>query len=87
MSANKRVVIGQVCKTKDGKGKYLKVYKDHVLRNGMFLNIKSPDEERKDAMASFEAGRIGEDLLNKILARVDEYPEYVVASISYTKED
>jgi hypothetical protein len=70
-----------------GKGKYLKVYKDHVLRDGTFLNIKSPQEEREDAMASFEAGRIGEETLNKILKRLDEQPDYVVANVTYDKSE
>lgn len=83
----KRVVLGSINMTKDKKGKYLKVYKDHVIRDGTFLNIKSPKEEKTDAMASFEAGRISEETLNKILKRIEEYPDYVVANVTYEKSE
>jgi hypothetical protein len=78
--------LGQVCKTKDGNGKYLKVYKDHVLSDGTFLNIKSPQEELSDARASFEAGRISEEMFKSIQQRIEDYKPFVVATISYDKE-
>jgi len=86
MAKKKRMYLGQVCEMKNGEGKYLRAFKDHVIPDGTYLNIKSGKEELADAKQSLEKGFLSQDMFNKIEERINNYPSYVIAAVYYDKE-
>lgn len=66
---------------KDGKpvmkADYFKVYGNHTLLDGEFLNLES----KKDQLANYEkgvaSGKLTGDVAEKIKARIEKTPDYV----------
>lgn len=78
-----RKVLGSVCKGKAGAPgepnapDYIKVFGDHVLRDGQFLSLESPAQQLAGAEKATAEGRLHPDILEKIKAKIAKIPAYV----------
>lgn len=82
----KRTVVGSIIKSKDpAKPNYIKFN----LRDGGTLTVKDGDtlsaETKKYQLASAEAaaaeGKITDEVVEKIRARLDKQPDFVIAEL------
>lgn len=68
--ANKYVTFGSVVKRQDGKGSYIKVFKDVTLTKGMKVGVETPVARAKWAL---ENGHINEDQYNERVKKAKEF--------------
>lgn len=87
MAKKKKVTLGSVCKSKEGNGTYIKIYKDHFLKDGMNIIVETPQEELKGAQKACADGKISSDILAQIEERIAKYPPYVKSNLIYFKEE
>jgi hypothetical protein len=78
-SANKqkRVIVGQILKGKDGKSDYIKVDSDVVLKKGEFLELENATTIRKRADELVANGKIDEQFAEKLRESADKIPSFV----------
>jgi len=74
----KRIKIGDVCKNKNKPGTHLKVYKDHVLKDGQYINFESKKEKLAGIEAARESGKITEEHYQKSLSIIEKMPDFVL---------
>ena len=81
--AKKKVTIGDIVKSKDGKSKYIKVFADSVtLTKGMYINVESKAEQLASLQKALDEGKIGQDTFDKQAERLEKIPDFVVAQAS-----
>lgn len=70
----KKIYIGNINKTKDGKGSYLKVSSDVKLdlKKGTFLNLESVADQIASYKEAVEAGRLSEDFVADKIAELEK---------------
>jgi len=79
MAKWKRTKIGDVVKDKEDKTKsYLKVYKDHVLKDGQIINLESKNQKLKSLKENLDNGRISDEKYEEILAIIEKMPDFVL---------
>lgn len=87
MAKYKRTSIGSICKGKDGKPDYLKVYGNHVLKDGQFFNLESKATQLAGLNSPAAVEKIQPDVRAKLIERVNNIPDYVrFEVVSLTKE-
>lgn len=81
--AKKRVNIGSIAKTKDGKGQYLKVASDLTLKlkKGQYINMDSPKKQLEGVKKAFEEGKMSEETFEKAVERINKIPDWVLADV------
>lgn len=87
MAKKKKVTLGSVCKSKEGNGTYVKIYKDHFLKDGTNIIVETPQEELAGARKAAADGKISEQTLAQIEERISKYPPYVKSNLIYFKEE
>lgn len=84
----KKQYIGNINKTKDGKGSYFKISKDVdlKLKKGTFLNLESVAQQIEDLQKAQEAGRLSEDVVAAKIADLEKSKkEYgLLFTVTYT---
>lgn len=84
----KKVYIGNISKTKDGKGSYLKVSSDVKLdlKKGTYLNLESVADQIKNYQEAAEAGRLSEDFVAEKIADLKKSKEEygLLFTVTYT---
>jgi anaerobic ribonucleoside-triphosphate reductase len=84
----KKVYIGNINKTKDGKGSYLKISNDVnlKLKKGEYVNLESVADQIKGLEEAAEAGRLSDDYVADRIAELqkskDEYG--LLFTVTYT---
>lgn len=79
----KKITIGDIVKSKNGTGKYIKVFADSVvLTKGQYINVESKAEQLASLELARENGKITEENYEKALARLEKIPDYVIAQLS-----
>ena len=79
----KKITIGDIVKSKNGTGKYIKVFADSVvLTKGQYINVESKAEQLASLESAREAGKISEETYENALARLEKIPDYVIAQLS-----
>lgn len=70
----KKQYIGNIHKTKDGKGSYLKTSQDVKLdlKKGTFINLESVKDQIAGLHEAVEAGRMKEDVAADKIANLEE---------------
>lgn len=93
MAKYKRIKVGSIVKGKqeegeDGKplvvdGKpvmkpdSIKIYGNHTLLDGQYLNLESKDTQRKNALKGEASGKLKGDVLKSIKERIEKIPDFV----------
>ena len=81
--AKKKITIGDIVKSQNGTGKYIKVFADNVtLTKGQYINVESKAEQLASLESAREAGKISEETYEKALARLEKIPDFVIAQLS-----
>jgi hypothetical protein len=74
----RREKVGSICKGKDGKSDYFKVFKDHTLLDGSYLNLESKKDQLKNLEEGIAAGRLKDpETIASMRERIDKIPDYV----------
>ena len=74
----KRSVIGSVVKNRTpGKADYISIREDVTLRKGENLMLESAKGQLESITAAVAAGKISEDLGEKIKERISKIPDFV----------
>lgn len=87
--AKKKVIIGSVVKSKDfdkTKETYIKIRGEHTLKDGQTLSVQSPKEQLASAENAMKEGKLSEDLFEKIKARLEKVPDFVLKEIFYLSD-
>lgn len=87
MAKSKRTVVGDVVAPKEGsltKSRYIKVnlppsVESVTLKNGDYIQLETASEQRESAQKALEAGKLSEEVVGKINARLDKRPDFVKA--------
>lgn len=78
MSKTKRKVIGSVCKSKEAsRPDYIKIREDVVLKKNQSLRLESKKFQLESLEGARSAGKISEELSEKIKERIDNIPDWV----------
>lgn len=78
MAKQKRVIVGSIVKNKDSsKPDYIKMDKDVVLKKGQYLNLESKKFQIEKLEAAGQAGKLSEDLVEKMKANLEKIPDFV----------
>jgi len=78
MAKQKRVIVGSIIKNKDSsKPDYIKMDKDVVLKKGQYLNLESKKLQIEKLQAAGAAGKLSEDLVEKMKANLEKIPDFV----------
>lgn len=78
MAKQKRVIVGSIIKNKDNtKPDYIKMDKDVVLKKGQYLNLESKKLQIEKLEAAGKAGKLSEDLVEKMRANLEKIPDFV----------
>lgn len=78
MAKLSRRVIGSVVKAKDtGKPDYIKVRDDVSLKKGQIVRLESPKFQLESLVSAMQAGKVSEDLGEKIKERIEKIPNFV----------
>ena len=78
MAKQKRVIVGSIIKNKDNtKPDYIKMDKDVVLKKGQYLNLESKKLQIEKLEAAGKAGKLSEDLVEKMKANLEKIPDFV----------
>jgi hypothetical protein len=84
----KKVYIGNINKTKDGKGSYLKVSKDVKLdlKKGEYINLESVADQIKGWEEAVEANRVSADFADEKIAELKKSKEEygLLFTVTYT---
>lgn len=83
--AKRRVKVGSVLKAKDGST-YIKIYKDHTLKDGQTLSVESKKKQLDSLQSALEKNIISEENAEKARERIEKIPEYVISEITYYAE-
>jgi hypothetical protein len=87
MAKMNRRVIGSVVKAKDaGKPDYIKVRDDVVLKKGQVLRLESAKFQLDSLLGAVQAGKVSEDLGEKIKERIEKIPAFVRFEIVMLEE-
>jgi hypothetical protein len=73
----KRTIVGQILKGKEGKGDYIKIDSDVTLTKGEFLELESASTIRKRADELVANGKIDEEFAEKLRESADKIPSFV----------
>lgn len=85
----KKIYIGNINKTKDGKSSYFKVSNDVKLdlKKGEYINLESVKQQIENYKEAVEAGRLSEDYVTEKIAELeksrDEYG--LLFTVTYQK--
>ena len=85
--AKKRINLGGVSNSKnEGGSKFIKVYiKEPVtLKSGDYITLETPEEQLASLEAAVEAGKLSEEVAEKIRARIEKLPHFVIAEAILT---
>lgn len=75
-SSKKRIQVGSVCKAKEaGKPHYIK------MRDGKTYRLESAKFQLESLEAAVKAGKLTEEIGDKVRERIQKIPEWVVAEI------
>jgi len=78
----KRRVIGSVLSSKDDpKQRYIKIREDVVLKAGQTLRLESAKQQLEGLEAAVSAGKLSEEMAEKVRDRINKIPNWVVAEI------
>lgn len=86
MAGKRRVVIGEVQKTKDGTGTYIKIKKDTVLKQGQYLNVESKKKQLENLEAAVQNGKISAENAAKARERINKIQDFVLFEVSYMED-
>lgn len=78
----KTVTIGSVYKTKDGKGTYIKIKDDVVLKKDQFVNLVNEENEVDDVKKMVLKDLLTETQAEKRIEQIKEYWNSHVAGLS-----
>lgn len=79
---SKRRVIGSVLSSKDDpKQRYIKIREDVVLKAGQTLRLESAKQQLESLEAAVSAGKLSEEMAEKVRDRINKIPNWVVAEI------
>jgi len=82
----KRRVIGSVVKAKEGTGSYIKIREDVVLKKGQSLRLESAKAQLASLEAAVTAGKLSNDMADKVRERISKIPTYVMFEIIQLSE-
>lgn len=81
MAKSKRVTVGDVVKSKEGK-LYIKVFGDHTLKSGQYLNFDTKAQLIDSLTEAVNAGKVKEETGEMILENLNKIPDYVEFRVS-----
>lgn len=87
MGKLKRLNIGSVVKGRDGKPDYIKVSNDVILSKGSILTLESKASRKAGITKAMDAGKLPQDVAEKLLADVEKTPDFVRFNIVQLKEE
>lgn len=77
MAKYQRTTIGTVLKSKEeGKGDYIKISQDVVLKKGDFLELESKKSALKNLEYVVETGKLDKEYAEKVRERLNKWPEW-----------
>ena len=82
----KRRVIGSVVKAKEGTGSYIKIREDVVLKKGQSLRLESAKAQLASLEAAVTAGKLSNDMADKVRERISKIPTYLMFEIIQLSE-
>lgn len=82
----KRRVIGSVVKAKEGNGSYIKIREDVVLKKGQSLRLESAKAQLTSLETAVSAGKLSEEMAEKVRERISKIPSYVMFEIIQLSE-
>lgn len=87
MAKMTRKVIGSVVKAKEaGKSDYIKIRDDINLRKGQTLRLESQKYQLDSLLGAVKAGKVSEEMGEKIKERIDRIPDFVRFEIVLLEE-
>lgn len=85
--AKKRIVIGEVCKTKDGTRKYLKVKSDISLKDGDYLDFHTKKDKEADIEEGEKTQRLTEETAERLRGYLSKWANFKIAEVSVLREE
>lgn len=73
----KRVKVGAIVKGREGKPDYLKVYGDHVIKDGQYLNLESKAQQLANLEQALANKKLSADVVEAMKAKVNKIPDFV----------
>lgn len=87
MAKMNRRVIGSVVKSKEaGKPDYIKIRDDLALRKGQTLRLESQKFQLESLLGAVQAGKVSQEMGEKIKERIDRIPDFVRFEIVLLEE-
>jgi len=79
----KKHFIGDVLVDKEDPSRfYIKVKKDYMLKAGTYLNLESKQNQIDNIKKAASEGKIGEDMAEEILIKIEKMPDFVKFNVT-----
>ena len=76
MAKKRKIILGAVIKGRDGKPDYIKVNGDHLVKDGMYLNLDTRTSQLESLNAAVMNGKLQEETAAKIRETIEKVPWY-----------